>query len=149
MARQYDKRASHQVCPFKNYSAANLCVSPVRRLASQVTHVILMSTPRNSQNCRDAPRPVGASRANCRQPGNKPPSFERSVWAAPGWRRFAREFLRRRESGDRKGAAAAPFPAAARQAADKKLRAADTPDKNKVGRKTCYGLRPTFFIPSR
>ena len=31
----------------------------------------------------------------------------------------------------------------------KNIRAADTPDKNKVGRKTDDGLRPTLVIPSR
>jgi len=31
------------------------------------------------------PAPVGGGRKNGRQPGNKPPPFERSVWAAPGW----------------------------------------------------------------
>ncbi|MDC7709171.1 hypothetical protein [Vogesella indigofera] len=95
------------------------------------------------------PIPVGAGRSSGRQPGNKPPSFERSVWAAPVWRPLLREFLRRRVAfslvtffwrSKRK------TPAAARKAADKKHPRSGYTRQKQGWPQSHHGMRPTFGI---
>ncbi|MDC7689298.1 hypothetical protein [Vogesella indigofera] len=87
----------------------------------------------------DVTRPIRAGRKNGRQPGNKPPPFERSVWAAPGWRPVLREFLRRRVAfslGTFFWRSKRKYLAAARKAADKHHPHSGVTIQNKVGRNT-------------